>query len=202
MITVSDFNAYRQLSGTNTARDARVQVFILAVIARAERYLRRTFASGTVAAEDHDWNSGGVYWLRRTPITSLTSVSLVDEQSNATTLGSDHYKYDATTGELHLYASRYGSALGWVLGLDGSDSDFRAVRFAYVGGNASCPADLKLALLQFVDSLFTANEYGQGVNRELTGASLGDMSFSFKSEEEMRLLERRYLLPFKTGGLR
>ncbi len=204
IITTSEFKLYRQISGTDSARDARIQVLIDGVVSGAERYLQRTFASGTISAETHDYNGDGVYWLRATPITSLTSVSLVDVNNNVTPLSSGNYKYDAETGEIHVYVDAPAASSLWQLGIDdiaGVHESFRAVKFAYVGGYAAIPADLKLVLLQMVDDLYTSNAFGNGVNEKLAGYNLGEMSFTFKDGAELQELMRSRLLPFKQGGV-
>lgn len=202
---LTDFKAYRQLSGTSN--DARISFLIAGVLAKAERYLGRSLSSSETT-EDHDWISGGVYFLRRSPVDTEAdfAVSLVDFSGNETELSSDYYRYDAETGELHLLADSPLSWAFWGLGVDSLDvhSSFRAVRFTYSGGydSTNAPSDLRLALCQMIDDLYTSNEFGQGVSREITGGQVGEVKYQWKSEDEMRALLRRYLLPFKTGGVR
>jgi hypothetical protein len=206
VISTTDFKNYRQISGTDAARDARIQVLIDAVTARAERYLERVFTSAATTTETHDYNNQGVYWLKQTPVTSFTKVQFVDTLGNVTDVPNGAWKYNATTGEIHVYIDNMFTGLLWQIGLDDVEWTerhyaFQAVRFHYTGGYTTMPNDLKLAFLQMVDDLYTANAYGQGINHQLDGGALGEMSYKFKNEDEMRLLERRYLLPFRQGGV-
>lgn len=200
-ITASDYKLYRNITQTDATRDARITVLISAVEASAARYLGRVFDSGSVTSEEHDWNIYGVYWLRRIPVTAFTSVSAVDSSGNATVIPSGNYRYDSATGEFRLYEG--ATVLNtFTAGVDANTlpMGFRSIRFAYTGGS-TVPADLKLTLLQMVDDLYTANEFGQGVNHRLSGGSLGDMSYSWLSVDELAKLNRKYLLPYKTGGI-
>lgn len=206
VITTTDFKNYRQITGTDAARDARIQVIIDAVQARAERYLDRKFDSAATTTETHDYNQRGVYFLKQTPVTSFTKVQFVDVNGNTTDLGAGNWKYNADTGEIHVYIDTPLTGLLWQIGVEAQDMEFRhyafqAVRFFYTGGYTTMPADLKMAFLQMADDLFSSNAYGQGVNQRLEGGNLGDISYNYKSEDEMRLLERRYLLPFRQGGV-
>jgi hypothetical protein len=206
VISVTDFKNFRSITGTDATRDARIQVLIDAVQARAERYLDRTFDSGATTTETHDYNSRGVYFLKRTPITSFTKVQFVDVNGNTSDVASGNWKYNSNTGEIHVYIDNQLTGLLWEFGLEEEDFafnhyNFQAVRFSYTGGYSTMPSDLKLAFLQMTDDLYTANAYGQGVNHQLEGSNLGEMSWTFKSEDEARLLERRYLLPFRQGGV-
>lgn len=206
VITTSDFKNFRQITGTDAARDARIQFLIDSVQARAERFLERKFDSAATTTETHDYNNRGVYFVKQTPITSFTKVQFVDINNNAQDLSSAYYKYNADTGEVHVYTNDIETGILWGLGMDDYDwttghYSFQAIRFHYTGGYASAPADLKLAFLQMTDDLFTSNAYGQGNNNRLTSGELGEIKYTLKSEEDMRLLERRYLLPFRQGGV-
>jgi hypothetical protein len=206
VITVSDFKNYRSITGTDAARDARIQVIIDAVQARAERYLNRKFDSAATTTETHDFNSRGVYFLRQTPVTSFTKVQFVDVNGNTSDLGSGNWKYNADTGEIHVYIDNPLTGLLWQIGLEAQDMEFghyafQAVRFHYTGGYTAMPNDLKMAFLQMTDDLYSSNAYGQGVNRQLANGELGEIKYTWKSEEDMRLLERRYLLAFQQGGV-
>lgn len=206
VITTTDFKNFRQITGTDATRDARIQVIIDAVQARAERYLDRKFDSAATTTETHDYNYNGVYFLKQTPVTSFTKVQFIDVNGTATDISSGNWKYNATTGEIHVYIDQTMTGFLWGAGLEDAEMSnrhyaFQTVRFHYTGGYTSMPSDLKLAFLQMTDDLYTSNSYGQGVNHQLDGSSLGEMSFKLKSEDEMRLLERRYLLPFLQGGV-
>jgi hypothetical protein len=199
-ISLQEFKDYRQITGTDTARDNRITFLINAVIARAQRYTGKTFDSGAIAAEDHNYNPSGVYWLKATPITVAPTVKYVSPDGSTVALPTSAYRYDDATGQVQVYSN----VSLWDLGYDSATpfntrETFRTTRFAYTGGGTA-PDDLKLALLQMVDDLYTANASGQGRDRSLQSVSLGAMAYTFRSDSEWAALERKYLKPFQRGG--
>jgi hypothetical protein len=198
--TLQEFKDAWQITGTDATRDARITAIMNAVQARAEKYLGRTLDAATVSAEDHNYNPGGVYFLRAAPLSSLTSVKFVSTDGSTATLPTTAYRVDLTTGQVQLYSNLALFNLGF-------DTDtpptlaqrFRAVRFAYVS-TAETNAALKYALLQMAYDLYSQSAVG-GMSQRLQSASLGDMAYSFKDSAQLSALDRTYLLPFKTGGV-
>lgn len=210
IISTQNFKDYRGI--TASTWDTLIGTLITNAQAQAERYCRRTFDTATFT-ETYDGSGAGVLILRNAPITSITSVSALSRNSDGTetasALSAGTYRFDADSGELFLvprglvksfaFDSLGSPSPTWSRGASFTEG-FQNYRVVYVGGyggSYSMPADLKQAMYEMVDELFTPIYLGQGDSKQYQSETLGDYSYSRKAPEEYSALWKARLEPFR-----
>lgn len=196
------FKNYRQISGTDAARDARIAVAIAGVIARIEKFCGLNLSS-TSCSETFPLNKGGMYLLGNT-VSAITSVTVRDNRNiYSVALTASQYYLDSNRKRLYVnsYASPVWSSPAW--SDPQSDESSLVVVVNYTGASLSGTDydGLRLAALQLVDYVYSATEFGQGSNGYVASASMGSASFSAKAEEEIANMEKRLLNPYRKGPL-
>lgn len=195
IITAAQYKTFKGISVTTY--DAQLAVVIPAAQSDAERFCGRLFDTATYT-ETFSGDGSGFYLLKNAPITSITSLSYLtrnaDGTETATALSVQSYRFDADTGELYLVPrgrawGTFSDQLGapYVSGNFTSpsfSSNFGNYRVVYVGGYSSMPADLQLAMYQYVDHLMALALASPGSPSNLTGETLGDYSYSRKADSE------------------
>jgi hypothetical protein len=200
VITTAQFKTYASI--TVTTWDTLLGVLIPAAQADAERFCNRSFDTATYT-ELHDGDNAGRFVLKNAPITSITSVKYVAVDGTKTALPSTLYGYVSETGELSLvplgvrkstsydsmgapYASSWSNGPAFVRGVQNYE-------VIYVGGYSSMPADLQLAMYQYVDELFAPIKNGAAIDTSLASETIGDYSYTRKSgSEQLASMQRRF----------
>lgn len=176
--------------------DSLITTLISAASRMAERLCGRTmtttgatsFESATYT-EVFNGNGHETVQLSNTPITSITSVTLLDgDGSTLETFAATEFKFNPTTGILSLtpvYRGRCVAEEGWsdcegvsFPALDVSPAfpnQFRNVSVVYVGGYSTVPDDVKMAIWRLVD-LFMAT---RGQDPTVKSESIGVRSITY-----------------------
>jgi hypothetical protein len=167
IVTAAQWKAYKGIVATTW--DAQLAVIIPAAEALVEYYCNRIFYSATYT-EYHDGDGSDTLVLRNGPVTSITSVKLVDPSGSVTVI----YTYDASSyiiqgrtnklvlnntydarwavedvGGLTWDSTRMGRYPCWPRG-------FQNVQVVYVGGYSVMPTDLQLAMYQYIDMVLAS----------------------------------------------
>ncbi len=135
---------------------------VTAASAHVENHCRRVFASETLT-EWHNGDGWARLWLRRAPVTSLTSVEV-----NGSAQDVDDFTVNERTGELVWGTSgdyRHGNPF---------PRGRRNIKVIYVAGYASVPTPVKEATVQVVKQLADA----AAVSGVYQSESIGDYSYS------------------------
>jgi len=159
IITTAEYKTYAGISGS--AQDAQLDVLIPGLQAELERQCGRLFDTGTYT-EYVDGSDSPTICVRNAPITSVTSIALIDRaESVVYTYDATGYKIEASTG---LVSRQAGGFWGGVTGADclnwwnplpspisyqlgpAFPDGWRNIKIVYVGGYSSMPADLKLLM--------------------------------------------------------
>lgn len=198
--------------------------------ATVERYLKvaydfmrketgREFISAT-RTEDYDGTGSEHLWLKAVPITSITSVKLLDVNGAvATTLDPTQYTYDADTGRLSLRGARDTLGRGGVdvdrygwHGASYGDGPARGVgrapafprgvknvRVEYVGGYtaATVPADLVQLNIDIAKAGYDARAHDSNVQSE----TIGDYSYTLGDFAAIRERHRAALSAYRPAGV-
>lgn len=190
ILTYAEFIAVYPSTGmTSTQIDA----FIAVAQAQIERWTGRTFESATYTQYDDGANLPFVM-LTNTPVTSITSWKIIEDDASETTIDSTAYRYDPTTGKLGFIDERYGRFAGvwddrgfWSdrgvveFGfVNGLADRFRNSKVVYVGGTAtaSLPADLKQLARDMVTTMIAEGAGGAGPNLSVQSETLGSYSYT------------------------
>jgi uncharacterized phiE125 gp8 family phage protein len=182
IITTAEFKTFRGISVSTY--DTLIALLIGSAQAQAERYCDRAFDTGTYT-EKHNGSRTNTLVLRNAPITSITSISLIDPDGNTTALDSSTYTVQLDSGVVKLAGSLYGWAT-----LDDVDPSERRwgdlpafpdghqnLQVVYVGGYATAPNDLKMAMYMYVDALYARTYATGGEDSAYRSQTLGDWSY-------------------------
>lgn len=159
IITTAEYKTYAGITGT--AQDAQLDVLIPGLQAELERQCGRLFDTGTYT-EYVDGSDSPTISVHNYPITSVTSVSLIDRaEAVVYTYDATGYKIDANAGLISrqaggLWGGLSGAGcLNWWSPLPSNvtyqlgpafPDGWRNIKIVYVGGYSSMPADLKLLM--------------------------------------------------------
>lgn len=177
IISAAEFKVWKGISASTY--DAQLAVIIPAVQSMAELYCNRVFDSTTytgATAEKHNGTDSPILCLRNAPVTTLTSISVVDAAGNSTTIDSDSYTLDADAGVVQYEPASVSSIISDEWGVSENLAWVPAPRFpmghqnisvVYVGGYTSqtMPAGLKMAMYQAVDIQLGMATAGIGVGQ-------------------------------------
>lgn len=182
--TTSDYKTYAGIS--SSTYDTRLGVLITAAQSMMEEYCGRLFDSSSY--EDFiDGCGSAVLIVKNPPIAAITYIRVYafPGDTNYTTLDSDYYTYDATSGVIKITPSRgarffrdtFNETIGPNFGQwPNFTVGFQNVHVKYDGGYTSgtMPAGLKLALYKIVDALFAQTR----ADMSLSSETLGSYSYS------------------------
>jgi len=182
IITTAEYKAYAGISGT--AQDAQLDILIPGLQAELERRTGRKFDSATYT-EYVDGSDSPQISVRNYPITSVTSVQLIDRSETVV------YTYDAAYYKIELDTGLISRQSGGMWGGEVSDAypnwwqplpspltyqlgpafpdGWRNIKVIYVGGYASnaMPADLKLLMYDLTSTRLA--QIGQDMGLESEG---------------------------------
>jgi hypothetical protein len=202
VVTLNDYKTWAGISGTGD--DTRLQVLIDGAHAAARRFCGRSLSNGFESAtrtEDYVSESGDLQ-LAEFPVTSITSITPIDENNNlGTAFDSTSYRLDASTGIVTLNASDNGRTFVDAFANTSELSDwsfrprFRRVRVVYVSDAPA--ADVKIALFRMVDGLYASIRK----DPSLASQSLGSWSVSYASPEAAASAQASLLNPFSSGSI-
>jgi hypothetical protein len=153
LITLAEYKIFRGLTGTT--EDSKITPIISSVSQLVKTYCGRTFVDFYAADKTEYfspmWPVNAVQ-LSESPLVSITSVSERESVTGAyTALAAADYYYDDEVDSLYR------------VGTDGVGlTDFKqgpgAVKVVYRAGFSTCPADLKLAVINMV-TYYLKDEY-------------------------------------------
>lgn len=186
-----------------TAVSARAQAIV-------DRYCNRTLETATFT---EDISGMGMPYLivRNTPVTTLTSVSSLDRNTDgtetATAIDVGSYRFDAETGCISLINGRgiwrdddgYFAAAPRSVLSPRFVPGFKNYRVVYVAGYSTntIPADITDAIIQIAVELFKMRQINPGMAAE----AIGGPSYTAKTEAEMVERHQRLLAPFRRISL-
>lgn len=104
-VTLNSSNVLGSVTYSNTASglvSALIDQMILDVDAAVDRYTGRNFSTSGSRTEKYDGDGTPFLQLRSFPVTSVSSVSLVDDSGSTTALAATDWRVDLTTGRLVL----------------------------------------------------------------------------------------------------
>lgn len=199
VITVANYKTFKGISASTY--DAILATIIAGAQSRAERFCGRLFDTATFT-EKYSGNGSEILLLKNFPITSITSITERDRGAYAST----EYTFDADSGEVRLLGTSEGRFPADEYGEVGANQfgvspcfpvGFRNLTVVYVGaygsGATAVPADLTLAMLQFVDYLFAPVKDGAIPDTSLKSETLGDYSYTRGDASEQVGIENAML---------
>jgi hypothetical protein len=166
--------------------------------ARVKRYLGRDLEEDTYT---HTFDGPGSdrLLLKEWPVTSITSVSLVDSAGSLTVLESSAYVLDAGVGI--LTRTGYGSS-AWIENIEHPytnrptwPGEAQSIRVVYVAGYSTTPDDLVEAVYRIADTLISQRRVSLGDSAIPAGA----VSRALRSPAEERAALDEMLSPFMRG---
>lgn len=185
-----------QLGISGTAEDTKLLQLIPQAIAIAEAETRRKYTQATYT-ELHGGNGTSRLQLLNPPVASITSIHVdADRTFGASTLltADTDYVFDSDNGVVYRIGSWWPSVLrhtrGQVSGgylQYGSRSlvateapAFQNIQVIYVGGNSTCPEDVKFGIISIVALIRIQQDRGG----PLTSESLDYYSYTLAGHEE------------------
>lgn len=187
--TVAEYKTYAGISVSTW--DTQFGVFVDAANDLIPRYCNRTSFDSSTYTEVHSTGPDqATITVRVPPITSITSIKRLLGTSDTVTLDSDTYTFDANSGLVKLWGAGGGTLDEW--GMRGFNAGALVVdsgpRFeetvlgyqvVYVGGYATMPNGLKLALYRIVDGMRAR----VGRDPRLQSESIGAYSYSLAAAD-------------------
>lgn len=180
LITRSELLTY--CPGLSTVANSTLDAYIEAASVAVENYCHREFASETVT-ERHPYRFVPTIYLKRTPVTAVSNVTLYTRYEPSADIGNVTNDYPSNMTE---------TASGWAMGyavkpnsgvLTIDPTSWRvsseAIQYStfyevtYTGGYANIPAPVKAATAKIVDSM--ASQWG--VNGGVISEKIGDYSY-------------------------
>ena len=178
IISTSEYKTYAGISGTTY--DAQLDVLIPGLQAELERQTGRVFDTATFT-EYVDGADSPVIAVQNTPLTSVTSVALIDRSETVVyTYDATGYKIEASTGLISRQCGgMWGSADMYaplanpmVFAKSPPFPDgWRNIKIVYVGGYAggAMPADLKLLMYDLTATRLAQIGQDMGMKSETLG---------------------------------
>lgn len=210
-ITLTSSNELDELTYTNVASGtvaAFVDSCVLAAQAAIGRHcgrltdtlLTNTFESGTYT-ETVDGTGEQIISLRNFPVTSITSITHIDDSGVETVLPASDYRLDSRTGNVYRLAG------GWTawdsLQYEGPaynrgvypvwEKGFNNYRVVYVGGYTSVPADLQDTATEIAAQIFL----GRRSNKQWVSDSVAARAVQWRTVDELVSLYDAQLWPYK-----
>lgn len=208
LTTVSAYKTYAGISGIG--EDTRLAVYLAAASASIRYICGRSLSNGFESAsrtEVIDGQGTGTLQLKEWPVSSITSVSEIDNSGSSTALASTEYRVDSNTGILYKIGAE-GGRFGYSLGLPtpytpqfGTYPAFpkgiQNISVVYTGGYSSIPSNLEMAVFRVMDLLRAS----AGADPTKQSESLGAYTYTARSAADTDLIVQALVGDFKTGGL-
>lgn len=126
--------------------------------AAAERMTGRKFARETIT-ETYDGDGTDALYLRRFPVTSITTVTLIDGSGVEDTYQGTDFRFNAETGELR-----------WVPSVASLfPNGFQNIQVVYVAGFNPIPPDIETAIVQGAIHFLELETHGRPIVEEKLG---------------------------------
>ncbi len=210
-MALTTITAYKTYAGiTGSGDDTVLQVLLDAAVAQVRRACGRDLDTGFEKAtrtETLDGSGGQTVQLAEWPVSSITSVSLIDDSGDTTALASTDYRVNTKNGILFRVGSQYGwypsDVWGPMTGAEYGDAPrwpegFQNISVVYSGGYdvgaGDVPDDLLLAVYRLVDIAFAQRRADPTKQSE----SIGDYSYTMKASAESDSSFLSLVHPFKT----
>lgn len=203
IITKSDYKTLKGISATTY--DAVLDAMLPMLQGLVEDTIGRAFDTGTYTETWDGLGSPSVF-LRNTPITSVTSVTLLSPGSSVV-VDSSTYTFNAATGEVSFRPRSWGRVVVDDFGQLAPNpqvpwpqfpEQFQSVRVVYVGGYSIMPPGLKMAMVRFAD-YYLAEMLNAPDQGNIAGETLGNYTYTRKPPEEERLMIWRFFGPYMRG---
>jgi len=189
-VAITTATAYKILYPTALS-DAIVTTLIASAQDAIERWCGRKFDQATYT-QVTSGDLGPALLLPNRPITSVTSVTIIDDDGDTEVVDSSAYRFDPDTGVLsfidarygRLYLDEYGTRNPTTWGFVSAFPDrFRNVSTIYVGGYlaAAMPPSLVQLVNEMVGSMITDGVGTSGVNHNVQSETLGSYSYTLAS---------------------
>jgi hypothetical protein len=169
LIDVTRMRLNPELAGVD---EDRLQSLAKVVSARAERLCQREF-SQAVRTETYDGDGSPELWLNVIPVTSIDSVSILDDDGTENSLTVSHIRIDSDIGRIRIVSSE---AEYYVF-----PRGFQNIKITYTGGFASIPEDLQEALVSWAQYLHARSRQDTSIESE----KLGDYSRTVKDASDL-----------------
>lgn len=191
-------NVKDYLGVTGSTDDTLIGTLITRAQAWMERYCNRVFEE----AERTEIHNGGsrTIQLKAFPVSSIASVSTLDNSGNATAMDSTIYRVNAESGVLsrttetddYYFADR-------ITGINELRSPrfppgYQNIRVVYTGGYSTVPDDLVQACVEIAADLYRNRRLNGRMSQENIG---GGASFTAKSADDLARFYGWRLDPFR-----
>ena len=165
LITLARAQELPALAAVNAAYLAHL---ISAASNAIERWCKRVFGTTIYTNEYYDGNGTDAMFLNNFPITTLTSIVVVEPDGTDTTLLGSGFDVSSETGEIKFERDCSTDYCYFPLG-------FHNLKANYTAGFATVPEDVQEACAQYCVWLYAADKTLPNVKSE----SLGDYAMSF-----------------------
>ncbi len=187
LVTAANYKTYAGITGT--ALDAALALLIPQAEVQIRQLCGRNLDDGFTQQTRTELYSGGdseAIQLREWPVSSVTSVTLVDDQGSTTA----YANYAASTNQQWLPSPC------WPMG-------FNNISVVYVGGwgaatvPTTIPASLQYAVCRIVDRVIAQ----RGRDPALTSEKIGSYQYALAAYADIRGEVDDILMPFRSGGV-
>lgn len=163
-----------------------------------ESYCNRTFGTATFT-ETLDTDGSGQIFLKNTPITSITSIT-VGLPNGGTVLDASTYTFNSLTGEIRGISSDgfFPDSAGISTALSGSYG-FQSVQIVYVGAYGTIPAAVVGRCLALVNRMSASN----ATDPSIVSKTMGKVEYTKAASSDEAILtnsDRRILSQFRIYG--
>ena len=147
---------------------AYLALLITAASTAIERYCKRIFESAAYVDEEYHGNGTTAMFLDNFPVTTLTSIVVVEFDGTLSTMLGTNYDVREATGEIQVAGDCTGDYCYFPKG-------FNNLRANYTAGYATVPEDVQEACAQLIAWMYGMASLLPGVKSE----KLGDYAMSF-----------------------
>lgn len=203
LVSLADYKTLASITGTS--QDARLTIILGAASAAFRRITGRDETTGWESAsrtETIDGNGEDSITLRESPVTAVTSVTLIADDGSETVLASTEYRVSASSGVL----TRLSSAIGRHVAEGGPDyvgtfwgavpnwpAGAQNIEVVYTGGYATIPLDIQMAVARVTDTMSRE----AGTSPAMSSESIGGYSYTrasniMSTDESIVALCKRY----------
>lgn len=203
---------YKAINGITTSDlDTVIGLMIDSASTMIRRYCGRDLTTGFEGAsrtQVYDGNGYKELQLTEWPVTSITSVTLVQDDGSTSALTATDYRVEGATGRLRRLGAatgRFASSTwgevttpgwGWEPGWDDGFQNWSVV---YTGGYSTIPDDLKWACYRLIDWMMASRRTNPTLQSEsIDGYAYTRMSMSDDADAKMI---RQLLGPHMQGRL-
>ena len=167
---------------------AYLAVLITAASAAVHKYCKREFTSTVYVSEVYDGNGSTAMFLDNFPITTMTSIVVIEPDATLTTLAGTEFDVDAGTGEIRFIRQCTAAYCYF-------PSGFQNLQANYTAGFAAVPEDIQEATAHMCAYIYGLAGMVVGVKSE----KLGDYAkaFGIVGEEQMPPLIKQMLSQYR-----